>query len=117
MDQFMELLQKLFNAMAEARNLLVFALIAVGYICKKVTFIPNKIIPLIVLVTGVAFGPFVVKPVYAGILHGIVFAGLASLIYEAIIKHAEEWITAKFSTPSCADKDKEVKNIEPQVKI
>ena len=88
-------LKDLWQLMAEPKNLLVFVLLAVGYICRQVEVIPNRIIPLIVLLAGCIFGPVVVSPIPNGIMYGIALSGLATLIYESVLKHAEDFIVSK----------------------
>ena len=96
MDQVTKFLQDLWALTAEPKNLLVFALLAIGYLCRQAEIIPNKFIPIIVLVCGLIFGPLIVTPLANGVLYGIAIAGLSTLLYEAVLRHVEDWLHAKF---------------------
>jgi hypothetical protein len=59
-------------------------LIAIGYFARFAPFIENKYIKTIVMIAGALIGPFFVQPFFKGVVIGIVYAAVSTIVYDYI---------------------------------
>lgn len=95
MDSIILFLEKFYQLIAIKENILILAILAVGFLLKKTEFINNKFIPIILTIVGILLGYFFINMSAWGAIVGIAYSGIATLCYEAILKHIESlfrWI-------------------------
>lgn len=77
-------LQPLYDLLANPNNLMIAYLIAIGYFARFAPFIDNKYIKTIVMVAGAAIGPFFVQPFFKGVVIGVVYAAVSTIVYDYV---------------------------------
>jgi hypothetical protein len=82
-------------------NLIVIALLGLGFILKRIEYIPNQLIPALIGVAGMIMGGVLIEPTGRGIIVGLAFAGVAVLIYDAILKYLDNFISKKLGHNTC----------------
>jgi len=96
MDKALEVSAQFYSFIADPNNLVILALVALGIMLKRMDFIRNDLIPLILLIVGVFFTVWLVKPVAVAMLRGVIYAAIAQQTYEVIVKYVITWIEKKF---------------------
>lgn len=96
MDTINDIAVQFYAALADTNNLIILALVGLGIMLKRMDYIKNDIIPLILLVVGVLASGFLIKPVAVGVLKGIIYAAIAMMTYEVIVKYIIAWAEKKF---------------------
>lgn len=65
-------------------------LMIIGYVAKQSSIIPDKHIPLLILVAGIGFGLWVVGLNVSGVIQGIGAAGITVLGHQTIKQQMKE---------------------------
>ena len=65
---------------------IILGLIMFGYVVRSVRVIPNRFIPAILFFASMILTPYAIKPLWLGVIHGMIYAGLAWLLHFWVIK-------------------------------
>lgn len=103
------LLTWLYNFIADQNNLIIVALISLGFILKCTKRLHDDLIPLILLIVGIAAGyVYLTSP-----LKGVIYTAVSIILYRIVLK---KWIDKFIATQDNSDTfiDKAVDKILPQ---
>lgn len=105
MDNPLEIIPDIALFLGKGQNLVIAFLIGVGYWVRHTDKIPDRYVPSAIFIASFVVTPFFFSPYVYGVALSFIYAGISMMLYEAIIRHVENWIIRTFGEKPRSEED------------